>query len=94
MSTKTASTAARPVHEIRLCAIKAAVWRNETSGGVRHSVTFARLYKDDENAWKQSTSFGRDDLLLVAKVADLAHDWICRQGQAAAAESVEEEVHF
>ena len=24
-------------------------------------------------------SFGRDDLLVVAKLADLAHTWICEQ---------------
>ena len=31
--------------------------------------------------WHQSQSFGRDDLLLVAKVADLCHTWIYRQIQ-------------
>jgi len=35
----------------------------------------AIVYKDGEE-WKQSDSFGRDDLPLVAKVADMAHTWI------------------
>jgi hypothetical protein len=35
----------------------------------------ARLYKDGD-VWKESTHFGRDDLLLTAKVIDLAHSWI------------------
>ena len=38
-------------------------------------MTFSRLYKDGNN-WKDSTSFGRDDLPLLAKVADQAHTWI------------------
>ena len=65
----------KPVHEVRLGVVKAAIWANETDTGVRHNVTFQRLYKDGDD-WKDSTSFGRDDLPLVAKVADLAHSWI------------------
>ena len=42
---------AKPVHEVRLGFIKAAVWRNETESGVRYNVTFSRLYKDGEQ-WK------------------------------------------
>jgi hypothetical protein len=70
----------KPVHEIRLGRIKAAIWRNDTETGVRHNVTVSRLYKDGD-AWKRSDSFGREDLPLVAKVADLAHTWIFQQGQ-------------
>lgn len=74
--------AERPVHEIRLGRIKAAIWANEAQAGVRHSVTFVRLWKDGEE-WKTSTSFGRDDLPLIAKVADQAHTWIFEHGGAA-----------
>lgn len=68
----------RPVHEVRLGRIKAAIWENSTENGTRHNVTVSRLYKDGD-VWKDSTSFGRDDLPLVAKVADLAHTWIFEQ---------------
>ncbi len=82
MSNQTISTMAspknKPVHEVRLGAVKAALWRNDTDSGVRFNVTITRLYKDGED-WKNTDSFGRDDLLLVAKVADLAHTWICEQ---------------
>lgn len=72
----------KPIHEVRLGSIKAAVWRNETETGVRHNVTVSRIYKDKEtDSWKSTESFGRDDLLLLAKVADQAHSWICAQGQ-------------
>ena len=70
----------KPAHEIRLGSIKAAIWANDTQNGVRHNVTLQRLYKD-EDEWKSSDSFGRDDLLLVAKVANMAHTWIFEQGK-------------
>jgi len=46
---------------------------------VRFNTTFTRLYKTESDKWDSSDSFGRDDLLLLAKVADLAHSWICAQ---------------
>ena len=68
----------KPAHEIRLGRIKATIWENETENGTRYNVTVSRNYKDGEE-WKQTGSFGRDDLPLVAKVADLAHSWIYEQ---------------
>ena len=66
----------KPVHEIRLGRIKAVIWGNEVEGGgFRHTVQIRRLYKDGDD-WKASDSFGRDDLPIVAKVADMAHTWI------------------
>jgi hypothetical protein len=68
----------KPAHEIRLDRVKATIWANETENGTRHNVTVSRIYKDGDE-WKQTTSFGRDDLPLVAKVVDLAHLWIYEQ---------------
>ena len=65
----------RPVAEVRLGNVKAAIWKNESEAGARHSATFERLYRDGET-WKTSQSFGRDDLLVLAKVADLANSKI------------------
>jgi hypothetical protein len=50
---------------------------------VRHNTTITRLYKEGDN-WKRSESFGRDDLPLVSKVADLAQTWIYQQSQEGA----------
>jgi hypothetical protein len=66
----------KPVHEVRLGRIRAAVWLNDTDTGPRYNVQISRLYKDKADKWKDSTSFGRDDLPLVAKVADLAMVWM------------------
>ncbi len=68
----------KPVHEIRLGRVKATIWQNATDNGTRYNVAVCRLYKDGEN-WKQTSSFGRDDLPLVAKVSDLAHSWLYQQ---------------
>jgi aryl-phospho-beta-D-glucosidase BglC (GH1 family) len=68
----------KPIHEVRLGHIKAAVWKNEVENGVRYNATFSRIYKDGDN-WKSTDSFGRDDLLVLAKVADNAHSWIHQQ---------------
>ena len=68
----------KPVHEIRLGRIKAAIWENDTQNGTRYNVTFTRLYKDGDQ-WKDSPSYGRDDLPLLAKVADQVHSWIFEQ---------------
>lgn len=68
------SMSKKPIHEVRLGRIKAAIWENDTQNGTLHNVTLSRLYKDGD-----PTSFGRDDLPLVAKVADLCHTWIFQQ---------------
>ena len=71
----------KPVHEVRVGSVKAAIWENPPENGVRHNVTFERLYKSDDE-WKQTQSFGRDDLLVLAKVADQAHTWIFENAKA------------
>ena len=68
----------QPAQEIRMGAIRATIWENQTTNGTRFNVTVSRLYKDGEE-WKQTDSFGRDDLQLLAKLIDLAHTWIFQQ---------------
>ena len=62
----------KPVDEIRIGRVKATVWKNGTEAQPRYNVTFSRLYKDGDH-WKSTQSFGRNDLLVLAKVADQAH---------------------
>jgi hypothetical protein len=71
-------TKAKPTSEVRIGKLKAAIWGNETETGIRYNVTFSRLYKDGEG-WKRSESFGRDDLLLLAKLADQVHSVLYHQ---------------
>lgn len=87
MTTKT-----KPVHTVKLGLIEAAIWQNETNGRPRHNVTVRRSYAKEENGklnWSSTESFGRDDLLILAKAVDLAHTWIHDQaGQKPEAEPV------
>ena len=71
--------AKRPVHEIRMGRIRAAIWENETQDGTRYNVTLSRLYRDGDQWKDSSSSFGRDNLPLVGKVADQVHTWIFGQ---------------
>ena len=64
-----------PVKTFRLGRIKAAVWENQAEQKF-YSVTFARTYVDEANSYHDSDSFGRDDMPLVAKLADQAHTFI------------------
>lgn len=70
----------KPVHEIRLGRIRVAIWANQSNGeGVWFNSTIVRLYKDGEQ-WKETNAYGRDDLPIVAKAADMAYYWIWNQG--------------
>ncbi len=89
MPSKNATTALRsknasdtpkgPVKTFRLGRISAAVWRNITDGKTFFNVTFARTYVDDAKNYHDTDSFGRDDLPLVAKLANQAHSFIFEQ---------------
>ena len=70
----------KPVHEIRLGRIRAAIWANQAGNGREtwFNVTVSRLYMDGE-VWKDSTAFRRDDLPILAKVVDMAYGWIWAQ---------------
>ena len=74
------ATPRKPVHELRLGRLKSAIWENPTENGVRYNVTLARLYKDD-SGWHSNDSFGLDDLLGLAKLADQTHTWIVQKQQ-------------
>ena len=66
-------TDTKPADAIRIGRVKATIWMNTTEDGqARYSVVFSCLYRDGEQ-WKTTHSFGRNDLLLLAKVADIAH---------------------
>ena len=74
----TQPTPNKPVDDVRIGRVKATIWRNETEDGKpRFNTVFARLYKDGDT-WQSTSSFGRNDLLLLAKVANLAHTRVCK----------------
>jgi hypothetical protein len=72
--------AKKPVHKIRDGAIDLAIWQNDSDKGPWFSVTARRSYKKDDE-WKDADSYGQDDLLVLAKLLDLAHTWILNAQQ-------------
>jgi len=68
----------QPIHRIRNGAINASIWRQDTTKGPMFNVTFQRAYKDGDD-WKNSTSFGRKDLLVLGFIAARAFEWIGTQ---------------
>jgi hypothetical protein len=70
----------KPISEIRIGTVKAAIWQNKTGDIVRHNVTFTRIYKDGEE-WKNTDSFGRDDLPKLILAAQKAYEGLFQTGQ-------------
>ena len=68
-----------PVKTLRLGRIKAAIWENSADQRTFYNVTFARTYMDEDKKFHDADSFGRDDLLLLSKLADQAHPFVCER---------------
>ncbi len=74
-----ANSGAGPAKTLRLGRIKATVWENNADQRTFYNVKFARTYVDDEKKFHDTDSFGRDDLLLLSKLADQAHTFVCER---------------
>jgi len=69
-------TTHQPVDRVRIGSITATIWKNPTPKGARYNTTLQRAYRDKEGNWDNTDSFRRDDLLVLAKVANEAHSRI------------------
>ena len=70
----------RPVHEIPLGAVRAAIWEEPGCDGPRFRVSISRERRPGE-LFGGADRFDEDDLPVVAEVLDLAHLWICEQAE-------------
>lgn len=68
----------KPAHTARYGAIKCTIWRNDSRNGPFFATVITRSYKDGED-WRESPSFGQEDLPTVAKAALDAHSWVREQ---------------
>ena len=75
------SNATKPVAKIGF-PVTAAIWRNEKGSRAYYSATFQLSYKDDAGEWKRTSTFAIEDLLALAKVADMAHTEMCKYRKA------------
>lgn len=63
----------KPIEKLKLGAINAAIWKTDTENGPVFNVTFDRVYRNGEGNFGNTNSFRSRDLLVLAKLADLAH---------------------
>jgi hypothetical protein len=72
-------TSKEPAYKKRFGNIHVAVWPNQKENGeVWYNTSIIRKYREG-NEWKDATTYSRDELLLVAKAADVANSWIWDQ---------------
>jgi hypothetical protein len=73
------SASQKPVKVFRLRGVSASIFANHGKSDGRditfHKVSIQRSYKDGDE-WKQTTSFGRDDLPIVHLVLKRAWEFI------------------
>lgn len=63
----------KPVHTTRFGCAKAAIWQNESG---HYSISLERIYKDKNEKWQSTQSFGRDDLPKLIKALEAAYDFL------------------
>lgn len=73
MSTNEPKIKNQPIAKFRVGSVTAGIWKNEGEKGTTFNATFDRRYRDNDNNWHSSASHNPDDLLALAKAADLAH---------------------
>lgn len=66
-----------PVFKTKIGLVKGSVWLNDTF----YSATITRSYKS-EDEWHDTTTYGHDDLLNVAKVAERCEMFIASKRAA------------
>ncbi len=63
----------RPAIEVRLGAVRAAVWHSRNKEGrLRQTAIFTRSYPDDAGKWHDSPYFNAREMCQLSKVIDLA----------------------
>ena len=80
----------KPAQTIRLGRIKVAIWKNQSEDGKTwFNVTVSRSYNEGGD-WKDTDSYRRDDLPVVAKAMDMAYAWIWDQRETSRPEVVDD----
>jgi hypothetical protein len=79
-----------PVFTVRHRVIKAAVWKNAYEDSFLFNTTITRSYKDDNDKWHESSSFGFDDLPIVCELLRTCYGYILRETAKGSSESSQE----
>ena len=74
----------KPDQELRDGQIKATIWKNaskKADSNPFYSIQFSRIYKVGDE-WKETTGFGREDLLKVQNLAQEAYRFLTQKKNA------------
>tara|TARA_E500000318_G_scaffold14854_4_gene14818 strand:- start:26677 stop:26970 length:294 start_codon:yes stop_codon:yes gene_type:complete len=67
----------QPFDRIHVGPIQAAIWKNTGNDGRSYySVTMEKRYRDANGDWQSTSSFHRDDMLVIGRVTDKVYDRI------------------
>ena len=71
----------KPIHRIQRGSIEAAIWENQTGEKAWHSIAIYRRYKTDQGEYREANTYALADLVQVARVAELAEEWLNRRAE-------------
>ena len=63
-----------PVETLREANLNSKIWENQHDKGVNYNTTFSRSFQDQDGQWRQTSSFGENDLLRLSNLASRSHD--------------------
>jgi hypothetical protein len=73
-------TEMQPEKKFRAGAVSATVWMNSTEKGSFPSVQLSKSYMDKEKNWKETSSFGANDLPKALLVLNEAYRFVAMKG--------------
>lgn len=73
----------RPVETLRDGNLKAAIWENEREDKTMQNVQFRKSYRDQDGQYRDTDSFGSNDLLRLSRLAEQSYDRIKAMREAA-----------
>ncbi|MCA9469444.1 MAG: hypothetical protein KC643_28925 [Nitrospira sp.] len=76
------ATKQKPLHHIRIGAVRASIWEQPSEKGPFLTVTFSRSYKDKADHWQNGHSYLGHDLEALMDCALEAKDWMRRYRQS------------
>ena len=65
-----------PIERIKSYPIEVAIWQHEGENGPYFTTSVQRSYKNKQGEWQQTTSFRRQDLLVLSHLLGKAYDTI------------------
>ena len=72
----------KPINVLRRRGVKVSVFENHVGQNVFHKVTVQKIYRDEQEQWKTTTSLGRDDLPIAQLLLNKAWEFILDQEAA------------